>query len=490
MGACIPKQLPSTPLSVDSLLMVQKSLESGNREADEMARACLDHALREFPREPRQLQDNATLTVQVKGRERMVFVSGTGENKIAVSWLKRKTYYSVEIPNLDMYLDRLSLSPPPLTSENLQKVRQELMKWDEATKELCACLDVALLETEKEPSSVMDDAQLTIQCGGSCLDFISGKGRSHIYILYTERQPRYRVRVPCVDVYFDRLSCRPMPLTTENLLKMWKEIENLKGCTVDLRACLKRAMQEFNALSPQRRANATVFIDCDGKNFKIVSGHGESWISIFNIVGDQHCRREVVLALGDRPSSSRATRSLGGRSGKEGTSFRVRRSEGKRGAEEGPSNQARRMSNRPPELSDEKSSKRWPPDVVELKVFTSDGRKEEEETTSFGGRTLSGGRKTDTGPSSSSKAMGKEHPFGLKVSTKRRKMSGETGMEIDGPVDLPSGTATEEVYFSGKSEEMPKGEEPAHAAQDDDEESPDFPEVSSSNPQGNTGPER
>ncbi|XP_062825581.1 uncharacterized protein LOC134295944 [Anolis carolinensis] len=505
MGACIPKEISPAPLSVDSLLSAQNSLETDSREADEMLKACLDHALQEFPREPRGLRDNATLTIHVKGRKRMEFVSGRGENKIAVCWFKRKTHYNTEICNLEVYLDRLSFSPPSLTIESLEKVKQELIKWSDATKELRACLDVAITEVGKEPSSVKNDAELTIECNGFCLDFISGKGRSHIYILFSDKLPRYRVRVASVDVYLDRLKCRAMPLTTENLLKVWKEVENLKGCTADLRACLKRALQEFNALPPQHRGNATIFIDCDGKNFKMVSGHGESWISVFNILGDQHCRREVVLALGETGSSSRVTASSGGKRGKEGAAFRAKRSEGRRDAEEGPSTQARRTSNKSNELMDEKMSKRWPSNVVRIEEFAANRRKGEEETTSFGGRTFSSGKWADTKLSNSSRVLERDSFLRSTIlsSNKRIKLSNdvEQERELSGPLSLSGETAKEEVLVHGKSEETEKDVGPSNRSSDrekanqkNEEEAgrdpPDVLEISSDSQQGDDGPER
>ncbi|XP_061475280.1 uncharacterized protein LOC133380986 [Rhineura floridana] len=493
MGACIPKPSPPAPLSVDSLLSAKKSLEEGNRGSDTMLTACLDHALLEFPREPHCLRDNATLTVQVRGRKRMEFVSGGGENKIVVSWLKKKTHYNIEISSLEVYLNRLSLCTAPLTSDNLEKVRQELLQWDDATKELRACLDVAITEIEKEPPSVKSNAELTIECGSSCLDFVSGKGRSRIHILFSDKQPRYQVRVSCMDIYVDRLSCRTMPLTSENLLKVWKETESLKGCTVDLRACLKRALQEFNALSPRHRANATIFIDCDGKNFKMVSGHGESWISVFNIVGDQHCRREVVLALAETGSSSRLTGPSAGKRGKEGPLFRVRKLEGRKGAEEGPSNQVRRTFNRPKRQSNGKRSKRGPPNVVVLEEFASSSWKGEEETTSFAGRTFSSGTRADTRLPNSSRGLGGEYILKLNVlsSSWKRKLSEErNGKEIElaGLQSLPSGTVTEEVLIHGKSEDM--GPSFNGSSEEEEGEPTDVLEETSDSRQADGGPER
>ncbi|KAF7235319.1 Spindle pole body protein pcp1 [Varanus komodoensis] len=492
MGACIPKQKPPTPLSVDNLLSMQENLEIGNMEADEKLRACLDHALREFPHEPRCLQDNATLVIQVRGRKRMEFVSGAGENKIVVSWLRRKTQYNVEIPNLEVYLGRLSLLPAPLTSENLVKVRQELIRWDDATKELCACLDVAITELEKEPPSVKRDAELTVECSNSCLTFISGKRRSHVHILFSDRHPRYQVRVSSIDVYLDRLSCRPTPLSAENLLKVWKETENLKGCTVDLRACLKRALQEFNALSPRHRANATIFIDCDGKNFKMVSGHGESWISVFNIVGDQHCRREVVLALGEIGTSSRVMGSNSGKGGKEGPSFRVRRSEGRSSAEEGPSSQAKRTSSGPKGPSQGKKAKRGPSNVVELEVFASSSRKGEEETTLLVERTFCSGRRADTGLPNCSKALVRERSLRSMVlsSSQKGKPSNENNeQEPAGSLGTSGGTATKEASIHGRCQETGKEREAASGSSEE-EEPPDVLEESSDSKQAEDGPER
>ncbi|XP_053154937.1 uncharacterized protein LOC128346075 [Hemicordylus capensis] len=495
MGACIPKHRPPTPLSVDNLLSVQKSLETGHRGSDEMLRACLDHALQEFPYEPRCLQDNATLTVQVKGRKRMEFVSGGGENKIVVSWLKRKTRYNIEVSNLEVYLDRLCIAPPPLTPESLEKVKQELARWDDATKELRACLDVAITELEKEPPSVKSNAALTIECGSSCLDFVSGKGKSHIYVVFSDRQPRYRVSVSCVDVYLDRLSCRAMPLSAENLLKVWKETEGMKGCTVDLRACLKRALQEFNALSPRHRANATIFIDCDGKNFKMVSGQGESWISIFNIIGDQHCRREVVLALGETGSSSRGTGPSTGRRGKERPSFRVRRSEGRRNAEEGPSSQSRRTANRPKGLSNGKRFKRVSCNTNEAEEGESSGRKREE-AAPFGGRTFSSGKRADTELSSCSRALGREYSLRSKVlpSGGKRKLPNGKEEEAAGSLSISSGpAATEEVliHVNGEppSDEMGKQMGSSNGSSEE-EGPPDFLEESSDRRQEDDGLKR
>lgn len=486
MGACIPNHRPPTPLSVDNLVSVQKSLETGQQGSDEMLRACLDHALREFPHEPRCLQDNATLTVQVKGRKKMEFVSGGGENKIVVSWMKRKTCYNLEISSLDVYLDRLSASPPPLTPENLEKVRQELARWDESTRELRACLDLAITEIAKEPSSLKNNAELTIECGSLCLDFISGKGRSHLYVLFADKQPRYRVRVSSVNVYLDRLSSREMPLTAANLLKMWKETEGMKGCTIDLRACLKRALQEYNALSPRHRANATVFVDCDGKNFKMVSGQGENWISIFNIIGDEHCHREVVLALGDTGSSSRATGPPSGRRGKDGPSFRIRRSEGRRSAEEGPSNLARRTVNRP---KGQISSS-----VTKGEEGASSSRNKEEKT-QFGGRTFSNGKRADAGLSSS-RTLGREYSLRSKVlaSGGKRKLPNEK--EGKGPELVESqpnrAINTEEVLIHVEGEvfreEMSKQEGPS--SESPEGMSPDVLEETSGSWQPEEGPQR
>ncbi|XP_026579094.1 uncharacterized protein LOC113451918 [Pseudonaja textilis] len=484
MGACIPKNIPPTPLSTENLLSARNNLQIGNRESDEMVRACLDHAAQEFHHEPRCLQDNATLIIQVRGRKIMEFISGGGENKIVVSWLKGKTHYHIEISTLEVYLDRLSLSPPPLTSENLEKVRQELAKWDNSTKELRACLDMSITEIEKEPPSVKSNAELTIECGNSCLDFISGKGRSRIHIFFSDKQPHYRVRVSSMDVYLDRLSYRTMLLTTENLMKLWKETEDLKGCTVDLRACLKRALQEFNALSPQHRANATVFIDCDGKNFKMVSGRGDSWISIFNVIGDQHCRREVVLALGEVESSSKVT----GKHGKEGPSFWIKRSEARRNAEEGPSSLARRTSNQPKGLAIGKKSKKGTSNMIELKEFASNNRKAEEETMLVQGRTLSSGK--DTGVSNSSKALGKELsllPKLLQAGTKKPQPDGKES-DLAGPLSLHSGTTTEVALVHGKNGEADS--EVVASNDSSEEDSSNILEKSSNSRQGDDGPER
>ncbi|KAK9405819.1 hypothetical protein NXF25_004593 [Crotalus adamanteus] len=486
MGACIPKSIPPTPLSTENLLSALNTLQIGNRESDEMVRACLDHAAQEFHREPHCLRDNATLTIQVRGRKIMEFVSGGGENKIVVSWLKGKIHYHIEISTLEVYLNRLSLSPPPLTSENLEKVRQELAKWDSITKELQACLDVAITEFEKEPPSVKNNAELTIECANSCLDFISGKGRSRIHIFLSDKQPHYRVRVSSLDVYLDRLSYHTMLLTTENLMKLWKETEDLKGCTVDLRACLKRALQEFNTLSPQHRANATVFFDCDGKNFKMVSGHGDNWISIFNIIGDQHCRREVVLALGEVETSSKVT----GKYGKEGPSFWIRRSEARRSAEEGPSSLAWRTSNQPKGLAIGKKSKKGPCIMNELKEFASNDRKANEETMFVQGRTLSSGKETDTGLPNSSRAPGKELnllPKLLSASTKKPQ-SDRKERDLAGPLSLYSGTTTEVVLVHGKNEEVDS--EAAASNDSSEEDSSNIPEKSSDSRQGDDGPER
>ncbi|XP_028575657.2 uncharacterized protein LOC114592018 [Podarcis muralis] len=498
MGACIPKPIPPAPLSVSNLLSAKESLEIANRGSDTMLTACLDHALLEFPREPRCLQDNATLTVQVRGRKRMEFVSGGGENKIVISWSKKKTRYNIEVSSLEVYLDRLSLCPAPLTSENLEKVRQELLKWGDVTKDLRACLDLAITEIEKEPPTVKSNAELTIECEGSCLDFISGKGKSRIHILFSDRQPRYRVRVTCMDIYVDRLNSRAVPLTSENLLKVWKETEGLKGCTVDLRACLKRALQEFNALTPRHRANATIFIDCDGKNFKMVSGHGDSWISVFNVVGDQHCRREVVLALAD----SRVTGPTSAKQGKEGPSVWMRKQEGRRGAEEGPSNQARRTFK---VLSNGKRSKRGgPPNVIALEEFASSTWKWEEETTSsFAGRTFTREKRADTGLSKSSRTPGRECSLkskALSTSGKRKRSGERDGKEGEhaGWQSLPSGTATEEVLIHGHREEAGKemertsngSSEDEDEDEDDEEEPPGVLEESSDSRQADDGPER
>ncbi|KAL8213077.1 UNVERIFIED_CONTAM: hypothetical protein K2H54_060619 [Gekko kuhli] len=497
MGACIPKPSSPVPLSIDSLQSVQKSLESGHRESDEMLRACLDHALQEFPREPRCLRDNATLTVQVGGRKRMEFVSGRGENKITVSWLRRKTRYNIEVSNLEVYLDRLSLSPAPLTPESLEKVRQELARWDDATKELCSCLDVAIIEIDKEPPSVKSNAELTVECGGSCLDFISGKGKSHIYVVFSNKQPRYRVRVSCVDVYLDRLSSRAVSLTSENLLKVWKELEGMKGCTVDLRACLKRALQEFNSLSQQHRANATIFIDCDGKTFKMISGQGESWISVINVIGDQHCRREVVLALGEIGSPTSGHRPSTGRRGKEGPLFRVKRSEGWRSAEEGPSNLSRRTSSRPKGLSNGKRPRRTSYISVGAEEGTSESRKREQETSSVG-RTISMWKRADTGVPNCPRALGTEYSQrskGLSPSGKWKQSNERNGKEreLATSLSLSKRKAEEETLTHGNSEllseEMGKEATPSDGSSGE-EGPPDLPEVSSDSGQADDGPKR
>lgn len=497
MGACIPKPTSSVPLSIDSLQSVQKSLESGRRESDEMLRACLDHALREFPREPRCLRENATLTVQVGGRKRMEFVSGRGENKITVSWLRRKTHYNIEVSDLEAYLDRLSLSPAPLTPGSLEKVRQELARWDDATKELCSCLDVAITEIEKEPPSVKSNAELTVECGSSCLDFISGKGKSHIYVVFSNRQPRYRVRVSCVDVYLDRLSSRAMPLTSENLLKVWKEMEGMKGCTVDLRACLKRALQEFNALSPRHRASTTIYIDCDGKTFKMMSGQGESWISVINVIGDQHCRREVVLALGEIGSPSSGLGTSTGKRGKEGPLFRVRRSEGWRSAEEGPSNQSRRTASKAKGPSNGKRPRRMPFVNAGSEEAAPESRKRDEETSPVG-RTVSTGKRAATGVSNCPKALGTECSQRLKGSSPSGKWQpsndrNEKGREPATSQSASKRTAEEETSVHGKSELLSEetGKEATPSDGSSEEEGPpDLPEVSSGSGQADDGPKR
>ncbi|XP_077187142.1 uncharacterized protein LOC143834310 [Paroedura picta] len=497
MGACIPKPSSPVPLSIDSLQSVQKSLESGRRESDEMLRACLDHALQEFPHEPRRLRDNATLTVQVGGRKRMEFVSGRGENKITVSWWKRRTRYHIEVSNLEVYLDRLSLSPPPLTSGSLEKVRQELARWSDATTELCSCLDVAILEIDKEPPSVKTNAELTVECGSSCLDFISGRGKSHIYVVFSNRQPRYRVRVSCIDVYLDRLSARAMPLTSDNLLKVWKEMEGMKGCTVDLRACLKRALQEFNALSPRHRANATIFIDCDGKTFKMVSGQGESWISVINVIGDQHCRREVVLALGEIGSPSSGLGSSTGRRGKEGPLFRVRRSDAWRSAEEGPSNLSRKTASKPKGLSNGKRPRRMSSINVGTEEGASENKKREEEISSVG-RTISAGKRADTEVSNCPKALGAEHsqrPKGFSPSGKWQQPNEKNGKEREPTISLSLSkrTAEEETLTHGDRDPLSeaKGKEATPSDGSSEEEGPsDLPEVPSDSRQADDGPKR
>uniref|UniRef100_A0ACB8EHD3 Uncharacterized protein n=1 Tax=Sphaerodactylus townsendi TaxID=933632 RepID=A0ACB8EHD3_9SAUR len=448
-----------------------------------MLRACLDHALQKFPREPRCLQENATLTVQVAGKKRMEFVSGRGENKIIVSWLKRKTRYNIEVSNLEVYLDRLSQCPAPLTPGSLEKVKQELAKWEDATKELCSCLEVAITEIDKEPPSVKCNAELTVECGTSCLDFVSGKGKSHIHVAFSNRQPQYRVRVPCVDVYLDRLSSRALPLTSENLLKVWKEMEGMKGCTVDLRACLKRALQEFNALSPRHRANATVFIDCDGKSLRMFSGQGESWISIINIIGDQHCRREVVLALGEIGSSSSKPGSSTGKRGKEGPLFRVRRLEGWRNAEEGPSSSARRPASRPKGLPNGKRSKLTSSSRADAEEGASESRKKEEETSSVG-RTISTGKRMDTGVPHGPRALGMECSLrskGLSPSGKWKLPNERNGKgkQPATSLSLLKRTAEEEMLIHGKRELLSEetGKEATPSNESSEEGPPALPKM-------------
>lgn len=390
----------------------------------------------------------------------MEFVSGGGENKIVVSWLRKNTRYNIEISKLEVYLDRLSLSPMPLTPENLEKVKQELARWEDVTRELCTCLDLAITEIEKEPPSVKSNAELSVECGSSSLHFIAGQGKSHIHILFSNGLPRYRVRVSCVDVYLDRLSCRAVPLTTDNLLKLWKETEGMKGCTVDLRACLKRALQEFNALSPRHRANTTIFIDCDGKSFKMVSGQGQSWISVVNIIGDQHCHRDVVLALEESGPSSAVTGSSSAKRGKEGPSLRVRKLEGRRGAEEGPSNLARRSANRSKGLSNGKRCKKGLSSGLGIQEGPSSSWKMEEET-SFAARTFSGEKRTSIQLSNCSRALEREHSLRSKApasSGKRKLASGRNGKEKEpeGPLNSSNGTTAEEGLIHGTSEELGK----------------------------------
>lgn len=497
MGACIPKRSSPVPLSIDSLQSVQKSLESGRRESDAMLRACLEHALQEFAHEPRCLRDNATLTVQVGGRKKMEFVSGRGENKITVSWLKRKTRYNIEVSDLEVYLDRLSLSPAPLTTRSLEKVKQELARWDDATKELCSCLDVAIMEIEKEPTSVKSNAELTVECGGSCLDFISGKGKSHIYVVFSNRQARYRVRVSSVDVYLDRLSSRAMPLTSENLLKVWKEMEGLKGCTVDLRACLKRALQEFSALSPRHRANVTIFIDCDGKTFKMTAGQGESWISVINIIGDQHCRREVVLALVEIGSPSSGLGPSTGKRGKEGPLSKGKKSEGWRSAEEGTSNLSRKTAIKPKGVSNGKQSRRTSYMNIGAEEGTSESRKKEEGTSAVG-RTKSTGKRADPGVSNCPRTLETEYSQsskGLSTNEKQQQSTETNGKEKEPATSLclSKRTAEEKALIHGKKELFSEetGKEATSSDGSSEEEGPpDLPEISLDSRQADDGPKR
>ncbi|XP_053902558.1 uncharacterized protein LOC128847215 [Malaclemys terrapin pileata] len=168
------------PLSVADLARVRDRLGHWGALGEELS-GCFGEAISQFSREPPCVQGNARLRLCWYGGS-LEFLSGEGLCEISVCYRDGRPQYDVGQLPIHMYLNRLRANPPPLSSDILLRVCNELQFCEGDTEALRACLERARDGFCSEPISIQNNSKLTVQCNQVTLEFTSGEGENEIKV--------------------------------------------------------------------------------------------------------------------------------------------------------------------------------------------------------------------------------------------------------------------------------------------------------------------
>ncbi|XP_065420176.1 uncharacterized protein LOC101940633 [Chrysemys picta bellii] len=196
------KWLRSHPqrLSVGSLQRIRDRLESWGVMTKEL-RCSFDLVLREFPKEPECVRENAKMCVSWD-ETKLRLISEDGDCEVSVTCCDGKPSYEVKVKSWAMYQERMHLSEQPLSIENLEGVRREVRGLSGTPEKVKETLNVAVKDFSNELGCLQENTRLVIECDRGEMVFVSGKGENKVNVCTIDGKPSYNVRATTLVAFW------------------------------------------------------------------------------------------------------------------------------------------------------------------------------------------------------------------------------------------------------------------------------------------------
>lgn len=175
----------------------------------------------------------------------------------------------------------LSTRPEILSVENIAEVRNRLSSLGALSHSLERCLDHAMVNFSREDNSLQKNSQLIIHCKEKRLEFVSGKGGSHIEVSLVRGNPCYKVELSNFGDTVKKSPCGRLLLSVENLEKAAAEMISWREMTKGLKASLENARDHFSKEPIEVQQNCFMVVQGDGRKVELISGDGHNAIHIF-----------------------------------------------------------------------------------------------------------------------------------------------------------------------------------------------------------------
>ncbi|XP_037769944.1 uncharacterized protein LOC119567551 [Chelonia mydas] len=170
----------SQRLSRGKLETNRDRLESWEVKTKELRRSTRSKQ-RKFPKEPECVRDNPRP------------ISEDGDCKVSMTSCDGKPSYEAKVKSWAMYWESMRHSEQPLSTENLEGVRREVRGLEGTPEKVKEALNVAIINLSDEPSCLLENARLVIECPGGEMVFVSGKGENKVNVYIIDGKVSYSV---------------------------------------------------------------------------------------------------------------------------------------------------------------------------------------------------------------------------------------------------------------------------------------------------------
>ncbi|XP_037770262.1 uncharacterized protein LOC114022022 isoform X1 [Chelonia mydas] len=162
-------------------------LESWEVKTKELRRSTRSKQ-RKFPKEPECVRDNPRMRVTWE-ETKLRPISEDGDCKVSMTSCDGKPSYEAKVKSWAMYWESMRHSEQPLSIENLEGVRREVRGLEGTPEKVKEALNVAIINLSDEPSCLLENARLVIECPGGEMVFVSGKGENKVNVYIIDGKP-------------------------------------------------------------------------------------------------------------------------------------------------------------------------------------------------------------------------------------------------------------------------------------------------------------
>ncbi|XP_043383761.1 uncharacterized protein LOC114022022 isoform X2 [Chelonia mydas] len=166
-------------------------LESWEVKTKELRRSTRSKQ-RKFPKEPECVRDNPRMRVTWE-ETKLRPISEDGDCKVSMTSCDGKPSYEAKVKSWAMYWESMRHSEQPLSIENLEGVRREVRGLEGTPEKVKEALNVAIINLSDEPSCLLENARLVIECPGGEMVFVSGKGENKVNVYIIDGKVSYSV---------------------------------------------------------------------------------------------------------------------------------------------------------------------------------------------------------------------------------------------------------------------------------------------------------